>query len=425
MTADRRALDDCFLHDSDRLRHEECIERITGQLGPVVPTLRQPLERAHGHYLAETITAGRDVPLHTNSAVDGFAFAHADLAAGPRPLPVAGRIAAGDRAPPPLRAGTAVRIFTGAILPEGADTVAMQEDCALAEDGRTVTLPEKLGAGANVRRAGEDVKAGEVVLSPGTLLRPQDIAAIASLGHAEIGIFAPLRLGLLSSGNELVEPGRALREGEVFDSNRLMLAALASTLPATVTDCGVLPDRGDDVRSRLSEAAARNDLVIATGGASRGEEDHMVRAIDQLGTLHFWQIAVKPGRPMAMGRIGDCVVIGLPGNPVAAFVCFVLYCRPAMTVLGGGEWREPARFMVPAGFSIAGKKAGRREFWRGWLETDRDGRTVVRKFGRDGSGLISGLRKATGLIEVPEAVTRISEGDPVSFIPFESLGIMQ
>ena len=240
---------------------------------------------------------------------------------------------------------------------------------------------------------------------------------------ADVAVHAPLRVAVLSTGDELRAPAATIAPGEVFDSNRAMLKALAATLPVRVTDLGILPDDAGVIERTIAAAAATHDVLLTTGGASRGEEDHIVATIDRLGTRHLWQIAVKPGRPMSFGQIADCVFLGLPGNPVAAFVCFLLYVRPALTVLGGGRHAEPTRFPVPAGFTVAKKKPDRREFWRGWLEPGPDGRPVARKFARDGSGLISGLRHATGLIEATEEVTGVAEGDLVSFLPFSGFGI--
>ncbi|MEX0343675.1 MAG: gephyrin-like molybdotransferase Glp [Rhizobiaceae bacterium] len=423
MSTGRKLLDDCFLHDKDRLRHEECLGLILERLGPVTGKSTVPIDTASGMYLAQDVAAPRDVPLHTNSAVDGYAFAHSSLAATGGTLEVAARIAAGELTPAPLAAGTAARIFTGATLPSGADTVVMQEDCEASSDGRSVDIPAGAKPGSNIRKAGEDLRAGDAVLNTGQRLRPQDIATLASIGFAEVEMFEPVRVALVSSGNELVQPGEPISEGQVYDSNRTMIASLLSSLPVQVTDLGVLADDASIVETKLEQACEAHDLILTSGGASRGEEDHIVEVLDKLGKRHLWQIAIKPGRPMVMGQIGDCAVMGLPGNPVAAFVCFLLYCRPAIARLGGGIWLEPQRFPVQAGFSVPKKKPDRREFWRGWLEHDQDGRLVAQKFTRDGSGLISGLRQATGLIEVTEDVTEIRQGQELAFIPFSQFGI--
>lgn len=415
----RKLLNDCFLTDKDRLTHEECLSILTGRLSAVTGVEELPLAQTSGRWLAADIIAPRNVPLHDNSAVDGYAFA----APASGELPVITRITAGDLGSHRLAPGQAARIFTGAPMPAGADTVAMQEDCKISDDGGTVTIPAGLKPGANARRAGEDVAANSAVLHRAARLRPQDMAALASFGLPKIAVRTPIRIAILSNGDELLEPGAPIAPGQVYDSNRSMLHALAATLPCTVTDLGILPDDSALIEATLAEVAKTHDVILTSGGASRGDEDHIINAIDTLGTRHLWQIAVKPGRPMSFGQIEDCVFLGLPGNPVAAFVCFLLYVRPALTILGGGTYSEPVRFPVAAGFDVPNKKPGRREFWRGWLEMGADGRPVAHKFARDGSGLISGLRMATGLIEITEATTSVAKGDLISFLPFTGFGI--
>lgn len=415
MTTGRAPLDDCFLHDSQRMRHADVLALITGTLTCATGTQEVPLSAASGRWLAAPVSAPRNVPLHRNAAVDGYAYA-GDASGS---LRISARIAAGDTAAHSLAPGTAARIFTGAPMPAGADLVAMQEDCEV--NGDTVTLPEGLRVGANVRHAGEDVAAGAEVLAAGARLRPQDIAALASLGQGQVSVRRPVRVAILSNGEELREPGEGIGPGQVYDSNRAMLRSLADTLPCQITDLGILPDDAQRIAAVIAGAAAHHDLILTSGGVSRGEEDHVVATIDRLGTRHLWQIAVKPGRPMSFGQIGACAIMGLPGNPVAAFVCFLMYVRPAITMLGGGTYAAPVRFEVRAGFELS-KKPGRREFWRGWLAPGPDGLTA-HKFARDGSGLISGLRQATGLIEAPEALTDVRVGETVSFLPFSQFGI--
>jgi len=423
---DRKLLDDCFLHDSQRLRHDEAVSILRSRVRPVVATETVPLEAAAGRILAASAEARMPVPAHTNSAVDGYAFAAAtyDLAAGAT-LPVAGRAAAGSPLGQGIVPGTAARIFTGAVMPDGADTVVMQEDVALDDGpaGMRVRIPAGLKPAANVRHAGEDVARGEALLGPGHVLRPQDLAALASIGLAEVRCFRRLRVAVVSTGNEIIRAGsRALQPGEVYDANAPMLKALAALAGCDAVDLGIWPDRADTVRANLADAAARFDVILTSGGASLGEEDHMIRAIDALGSRHMWQLAIKPGRPMSFGQIGDTVVLGLPGNPVAVFVCFLMYAFPLLRALGGAEWREPRRFSLPAAFDVPGRKTGRREFWRGML-VQREGAMAVDKFARDGSGLISGLRAADGLIDVPEDLPAVKAGDPVRFIPFSDFGI--
>ena len=401
--------DDCFRHDRDRLRHAEALALIAERLHAVVGYETVPLHEADGRVLARDVIAPRPVPGHDNAAVDGVAYAHADGTT----LRVTARLAAGD-APSAIGPGEAARIFTGAPMPDGADTVAMQEDCAL--DGDTVTVPN-LKPGANRRRAGEDVAEGTVVVRAGTVLRPQEVAAIASTGAGGVTVRERLHVALLSTGSELLAPGAPFLPGGVYDSNRPMLRAVLARLGCAVTDLGALPDDRTTIERTLGEAAAAHHAVVTSGGASKGEEDHLLASLDTLGQRHLWQLAVKPGRPMMMGQIGDCAVLGLPGNPVAALVCSLLYLRPALARLGGATPAEPIRYSLPAAFSIR-SKPDRREFLRGWVE---DGRAV--KFDRDGSGLITGLTRATGLIEVPEETVRVEMGDPVAFIPFPEMGL--
>jgi molybdopterin molybdotransferase len=234
--------------------------------------------------------------------------------------------------------------------------------------------------------------------------------------------FARLKVAIVSTGDEVVRPGAAFSEGLVYDANAPMLAALIASAGATATDLGVLPDSREEVKRRLAAAAQSFDAVILSGGASRGEEDHVVAALDAIGKRHLWQLAIKPGRPMSFGQVGDCVVLGLPGNPVAVFVCFLLYVWPLLRRMGGANWPEPRRYRLPALFAFPGRKVGRREFWRGILKETPHG-LAVDKFARDGSGLISGLRAADGLIDIPEAVPEVRPGDLVAFIPFTEFGI--
>src|SRR5262249_53316530 len=291
-------------------------------------------------------------------------------------------------------------------------------------DGRTfVTIPSGLKAKANVRNAGEDIKVGETVLTAGSVLRPQELAALASLGRTEVDCYAPLRVAILASGDEIVRPGAGLQPGQVYDANSPMLGGLIAATGADTADLGIMPDDAAVVRRRLADAAKRANVIIASGGASRGEEDHMVAALDDLGKRNLWQLAIKPGRPMTFGQIGDCVVVGLPGNPVAVFVCFLLYVWPLLRRLGGAPWPSPRRFFLPANFEVPARKVGRREFWRATLVAGPNGALAVAKFARDGSGLISGLRAADGLIEIPEEVAAVKPGDAVAFIPFTEFGI--
>jgi molybdopterin molybdotransferase len=426
MSASRKLLDDCFLHDGKRLRHAEALAILKSRVQPLVGSERVTLACSVGRIVGETIAAGHPVPAHTNAAVDGYAFAVAQTDPfRATELDVVGRAAAGHPLPRGNGGHSAARILTGAVMPDGTDTVVMQEDVTLCGvDGeQRVLIPPGLKRGANVRRAGEDVKQGETLFEPGHVLRPQDLAALASVGRAEVECFSRLSVAILSSGDEVIRAGSGpLPRGHVYDANAPMLDALVVSAGADCHDLGIHRDDPAVIRKALAEAAGRHHVIITSGGASRGDEDHMVTALDALGKCHLWQLAIKPGRPMGFGQIGDCVVICLPGNPVAVFVCFLMYVWPMLRQLSGSRWPEPRRYTLPAAFDFKGRKSGRREFWRAML-IERDGGLAVTKFERDGSGLISGLRAADGLIEIPEDAGDIAEGDLVSFIPFTEFGI--
>ncbi len=417
--------DDCFVSDKDRLPHAEAIAILKSRVRPVVGEEEVPLDWAHGRYLAKPIIAPRAIPGHDNAAVDGYAFAHSDYdKERGASFQIVGQAAAGHPHPGPAAGGSAVRIFTGAVMPEGLDTVAMQEDVRIEErEGELFALiPPGLKPGANRRLAGEDTKAGEALVKAGASLRPQDLASAAACGVDRLPCHARLKVGIVSTGDEILRPGAPYQPGKVYDSNAPMLLALCQACGTDPIDLGVLPDDAARVRKEFEEAARRFNVLVVSGGASQGAEDYVVRTLDEIGKRHLWQIAIKPGRPMSFGQIGDCVVLGLPGNPVAVFVCFLLYVRPVLTRLAGGNWPEPVRYKLPAAFEQT-KKAGRREFWRAKLEKGDDGSLAVAKFARDGSGLISSLRESDGLIDVAEDVTKIDRGDLVDFIPYAEFGL--
>ena len=417
--------DDCFVLDKDRIAHHEALAILRSRVSPAVESEDVPLAEAAGRFLAEALVSPRPIPAHDNAAVDGYAFAHSayNEEKGAR-LIVAGEASAGHPFHAVTPPNNAVRIFTGAVMPSGLDTVVMQEDARIEHEGNEpwVHIPPGLKQGANRRLAGEDSKRGDVLVEIGTRLRPQEVATAAATGLDRLRCFAPLKVAIVSTGDEILRPGEAFAPGKVYDANAAMLEGLILAAGAEAVDLGILPDKAELVRAALFDASRRYDVVVISGGASQGAEDHVVRSIDALGKRHLWQIAIKPGRPMSFGQIGNCVVLGLPGNPVAVFVCFLIYVRPVLTRLAGGLWPEPVRFPLPTSFAQK-KKLGRREFWRAKLKRGTDGRLSVVKFARDGSGLISSMREADGLIEVGEDVSEVSEGDVVGFIPFTEFGL--
>lgn len=419
-----KLIDDCFVHDKDRIRHDDAIALLRARLAPVVSHENIALKDALGRYTATEITAPRNVPATDNAAVDGFAFYQPDGAENGGDFNIISRIAAGDMPSMAITAGNAARIFTGAPMPKGANSVAMQEDCLISDDHKKVRIPNGLKQGANRRKAGEDMQQGQIAVPQCHKIRPQDIAAFASFGLHKIPVQKKLRVALFSTGSEIIEPDQPHSPEKIYDANRHMLKSLLSAYPIALSDLGIIPDNADLLKTTIAKAAQNHDVIITSGGASKGEEDHILASLDALGKRHLWQLAVKPGRPMMFGQIGDCVHLGLPGNPVAAFVCFALYARVALITLGGGTYTEPQRYPLKAAFETAKKKQDRREFYRGWVALDETGTASAVKFARDGSGLISGLREATGLIEIPEEVRSVPKGSLVNFIPFSELGIL-
>jgi molybdopterin molybdotransferase len=416
--------DDCFAHGGPLLRVEEALALIAERTHGVTEPEIQPLAACLGRVLAEPLKAPFDVPPHPNSAVDGYAVFFNDLASGAETiLPVAGRVAAGHSLGRPARRGEAVRIFTGAPLPEGCDTVMMQEDCREeikdGEVSRVVILPG-IKRGANARSKGEDFKAGTELLPAGLRLRPQDLGQAAACGLTELPVFSKLRVALFSTGDELREPGEPLEPGTIYDSNRTTLRALLEGLGCAVSDFGILRDKERDIAPALAEAVAGHDMIITSGGVSVGEEDHVKPAVESQGSLHFWRLAIKPGRPIALGQVGRVPFVGLPGNPVAVMVTFLTIVRPLLLRLMGAEPAPARRFKVRADFEHK-KKLDRREWVRASLEALPEGGYSAVKFPRQGAGILSSLVESDGLIELPEEMTRLEPGTLVDFLPFSEV----
>ncbi|WP_114860595.1 molybdopterin molybdotransferase MoeA [Azospirillum brasilense] len=411
--------DDCFAFGGEMMAVDRALELLSDRLHPVTESRRIGLADALGHALAEDVVAPFDVPPHDNSAVDGYAVFFDDLTpdAATR-LPVTARVAAGHALDRPGRRGEAVRIFTGAPMPEGFDTVLMQEDCK-AEAG-SVTIPPGIRRGANRRRAGEDMTRGSTVLTAGRRLRAEDIGLLASLGRREVTVRTALRVAVFSTGDEVREPGVPLEPGCIYDANRFALIAALRQLGCRVTDLGILPDRLDAVRGALDEAAGTHDVLITSGGMSTGEEDHVKAAVEALGGLHFWRLAIKPGRPVALGTAKGAVFVGLPGNPVAVMVTFLRIARPILLRLMGAADEAPALFPLRAGFTYK-KKAGRREYVRATLARAADGVLTAVKHPRDGAGILSSMVESDGLVELPEEITRVEPGMIVDFLPFSEV----
>ena len=412
--------DDCFAFGGPMMSVDEAVGIIAARVTPVKESETVALQEADGRILAGDISAPLPLPPFTNSAVDGYAVQSRDLPKqAEAAFAVSGRVQAGSVANDPIQPGHAIRIFTGAPMPEGADTVFMQEDVRLDGEGRVV-LPAGLKPGANVRPAGEDIPAGTAALAKGRRLRPQDVALVAAFGLTEIDVTRRIRVAVFSTGDELVSPGGRRLPAQLFDSNRFMLMAMLARLGCEVSDLGILRDDRASLAQGLKQVAGRHDLILTTGGVSTGEEDHVKAAVESVGSLVLWRMAIKPGRPVAMGIIGGTPFIGLPGNPVASFVTFVHIVRPTVLALAGATQERIVPMPVRAAFAYR-KKIARREYVRVTLGRSTDGMLEATKFPREGAGLLSSLVDTDGLVELGEDVTQVEPGQTIGFLGYANL----
>ena len=421
-----RLRNDCFAMPQgvDWVPVDDALARLRAALAPITDTETLRVAEAGGRVLVGDARARRSNPPHPNAAVDGYGFAHASLdGPGSYELPLlAGRAAAGQPFAEAVPPGAALRILTGAILPAGVDTVVLEEDCAT--DARRVAFDGPVKRGANTRRAGEDVLEGATALPSGRRLTPADLALLSALGVGQVQVVRRLRVGVLSTGDELLaDPGAPAAAHQIFDANRPMLLEVVRRWGHAAVDLGHAPDDADAIAARLDHGAGAADVILTSGGASAGDEDHVSRLLRDRARLSSWRIALKPGRPLALalwpGAQGISVpVIGLPGNPVAALVCTLIFGRPALSFLSGAGWAVPQGFMVPAAFSKR-KKPGRREYLRARLNDNGEAEV----FASEGSGRISGLSWAEGLVELPDGAATIAPGDPVRYLPYAGFGI--
>ena len=411
--------DDCFAFGGELMPVTDALallrERVTMVVDPEIVALRSAL----GRILSADIIADRSVPPHDNSAVDGYAVFFEDLNAdGDTRIPVTGRVAAGHPLDRPARRREAVRIFTGAPMPDGMETVFMEEDCEA--DGNDVILPAGLKQGANRRKKGEDIEQGSVILKAGQRLRPQELGLAASVGFQELKVMGTLRVAVFSTGDEVCDPSDQAPEGSIFDANRYSVMSMLEGMSCHVTDLGILPDDEETIAVAIGGAAKDHHVIVTSGGVSAGEEDHVKAAVERHGSVDFWRLAIKPGRPIALGRIGDAAFIGLPGNPVAAMVTFMVIARSVLLLLMGASETAAPRYAVTADFDYQ-KKTGRREWLRAILSETAGAGLSVKKFRSSGAGILTSMVAADGLVELPEDIESVAPGDVVQFLPFNEV----
>jgi molybdopterin molybdotransferase len=404
-------------HGSSPISVDEALQRLLAQASLVEDIEWVDAHQALHRVLALDQVSSLSVPPHDNSAVDGYAFAVSDT--GPAvmaALPVSQRFCAGA-APSPLIPGTAARIFTGAPVPAGADAVVMQEDCHV--DGGYVFIRSTVQPGENIRRRGEDIAVGQVLAGRGTRLQPQHLGLMASVGVSRVPVFRRLRVAMMCTGDELVNPGEPLAPGRIYNSNRYTLQGLLQALGCEVIDFGIVRDNPGAMRDALLRAANEADVIITSGGVSVGEEDHVKAAVQELGRLDLWRIAIKPGKPLAFGVIGKTPVLGLPGNPVSLFVTFCILARPF--ILRSQGVHEVWPYAIPLAALFDRPKSGkRREYIRVRLVQDANGVLGLDLHPYQGSGVLSSAVWADGLAVIKEGRT-LKRGEPVEFLPYSEL----
>lgn len=419
----------------DLLPEQAALEYLLAHCETVQETRTLPLEQAFASYLAEDIQAKLFVPPWDNSAMDGYAIntqsLNADGLSGQNKssasvsLAVSQRIPAG-KSPLALQVGTAARIFTGAPVPEGADAVVIQEDCVvenLLQDVERVIVPQQVEKGANIRRKGEDIKPGDLLLKQGSRIRPQEMGLLASVGYSEVSVYRKLKVAILSSGDELVDPGQkpfaGLAPGQIFNSNRYTLAGLLNAMGFELVDLGIVADEPAATEAALLAAAREADCVISTGGVSVGEEDHIKAALEKLGHLDIWKLAIKPGKPLAFGFINsdghETPFFGLPGNPAAVLITFCVFVRPYLMKLAGGQAKAPLMIHAKAGFDRH-NKSQRKEYLRARLELGSDGQQIVNIFANQSSGMLSSSSWANGFVPIQPGQV-IALGELIEFVP--------
>ena len=425
-----KASNDCYSPDQQLLPAPIVWQRMQDAVSTQVSCENLAIGECINRRLAQDVITSYDSPRFNNVAVDGYAFSYADLTnAKDLSLPLMTAEAnAGGSAKLSLTSGHCIRVLTGARMPFGADTVVMQEDVSITNPVNndaaviSVTFPSDCKAGGNWRPKGEDVKAGEVIIAKGQQIRPQDIGLAAAAGHAQLKVYNKVEVALFSTGNEVYELGEELPEDGIYDVNRHLLKALLTSLHCEVTDLGILADDYNIVSNALSAASKNHQLIITSGGASTGSHDHVASVLQDIGEVQGWRLAIKPGRPLAFGKVGNAFFLGLPGNPVAANVCTLMFGHPLIRAIGGGGWQRPKSYFQKLGFDVK-KKAGRREWLRVYQDVQSNGDILLKRSASHGSGILTSMTRADGLVEINEATSSLPAGSLVDFIPFASFGI--
>ncbi len=402
--------------DPDSLMVSDALKYIYAAISPISEAEIVPIRESLNHVLAADIVSSLNVPTATNSAMDGYAL-HGDIIPkqGTSKIKVIGTAFAGKPYQDKVGQGECVRIMTGAVMPEATDTVIIQEHVERTDDEILIDSETKLGS--NVRQAGEDIKVGDVILEKGMRIRPADIGLIASLGFGEVEVIRKLRIAFFSTGDELCSIGEELENGSIYDSNRYTLFGMLSELNVTIMDMGIIRDNREDLQQAIESAAAQADVIITTGGVTVGEADFVKEILQESGTVNFWKVAMKPGRPMAFGQIKDAHFFGLPGNPVSVMVTFYQFVKPAIRHLMSETETETVTMQVPC-ISNLKKRPGRVEYQRGILERDENNQWFVRKTGAQGSGILRSMSQANCFIVLPMESASVEPGTMVKVQPF-------
>lgn len=393
---------------------QSAISIMLKQVIPVLESEQIELEDALGRVLAMDVVSNINVPPNDNSAMDGYAMRCEDLIDNNQ-LQLVGTALAGAPFKHKVLAGQCIRIMTGAVIPQGADSVVMQENTE-TQDGLVIfkQIPKW---GNSVRKAGEDIQQGSVVVTKGTKLTPAYLALIASVGIAEISVIRHIKVGLIATGDELTHPGHPLTDGAIYESNRYALSALLTTFPVVLFDFGIVKDDKDDLKAAFEQAGSHCDLVLSCGGVSVGDADYVKEILDELGSINFWKVAIKPGKPFAFGQLGNAFFCGLPGNPVSSYVTFEQLVKPVLQKLSGQTYLPAPHFVAKAA-SLIRKRLGRTDYQRGLFYRDEQGELLVKPNGKQGSGIMSSIAHANCYMILEQDTGDVQEGEAVNIQPF-------